>query len=325
MRRYFRAYPAISSRQQGADRLVYNETDLRTVLWQAVDPKFEGVRPSTIRLAADIYLTKPIELGAYQYNVSIEGAGKFAIAESQSFSGTYLFGLPDGTISDIDFSAIKIELITVALLFSGSSLSTVRDFGFQECSLTLGLPTQMFHQDVDVLSTIVDLDDYPPAHSFILGPGIFGGSGTFTGIFSVGSHLSQWESLVPIFVRNDVGVGCRTDNPALALDVDGGFAVRQTSVTLENLNPLITVGNRTTIQISINNATATGDIQLTNGTAGQVLILYFTNTSSSLRLSDGGNIDTNKNHHSKLPLAHETVTFIWLNGKWREIARSENT
>jgi hypothetical protein len=63
MRRYFRAYPAISSRQQGADRLVYNETDLRTVLWQAVDPAFEGERPSTIRLAADIYLTKPIELG----------------------------------------------------------------------------------------------------------------------------------------------------------------------------------------------------------------------------------------------------------------------
>jgi hypothetical protein len=325
MRRYFRAYPAISSRQQGADRLVYTEDDLRKVLWQAVDPKFEGERPSTIRLAADIYLTKPIELGAYQYNVTIDGAGRYAIAQSELFSGGHLFGLPSGTISDIDFDTIRFKVTTVAVLFNGDSGTIVNDFNFRECFVEIGGFTQMFQEDVSVLSANIDLDDFPPAHSFVLGPGVSGGSGTFTGTFSVGPYLSQWESLVPIFSRTSTGVGCKTESPNLALDVNGGFAIQGQYLELEGADPVITVGDRSLFSLSVNNITATGTIQITSGYYGQILVLYFSNASLHLTLDDNSTVDVNKNHVAKKLTQNETVTFIYVNGKWREICRSENT
>ena len=317
MRRYFRAYPAISSRQQGADRLVYNETDLRAVLWQAVDPAFEGERPSTIRLAADIYLTKPIELGAYQYNVSIEGGGKFAIAEGSTFVGTYLFGLPDGTIEDVSFVGCIFECSTLLKIFGGSALTIFNDLQMLECNIAVPAGGVIFGEPITLNNAEINFDDQS---AFGIGPGV-----SLVGTVSFGPYLYQYENTRVNFSRSAIGVGCGTAIPRLSLDVDGGFRVRPASVTLQDANPSITVGDRTTFQITIDNATATGDIQLTDGYVGQILILYFTNTATSLRLSDGANIDTNKNYHSKHPLQHETVTFIWLNGKWREMARSENT
>jgi len=253
MRRYFRAYPAISSRQQGADRLVYGEEDLRRVLWQAVDPNFEGERPSTIRLGADIYLTRPIELGAYQYNVSIEGGGRFAIAEGSTFVGTYLFGLPSGSISDVDFVGVAFATDNVALLFGGDSSTAVSDFIFGECSLDLGVSLMMFQQDIVITSTRIDFDDEPAAHSFVVQ---VGGTGTFTGVLSIGPYLAQYELSTPIFHRTENGVGCKEENPLLALEVNGGFSVKSASVTLQNANPSIVVGDRTTFNIYIDNATA---------------------------------------------------------------------
>ena len=322
MRRYFRAYPAISSRQQGADRLVYNETDLRTVLWQAVDPAFEGERPSTIRLAADIYLTKPIELGAYQYNVSIEGGGKFAIAEGSTFVGTYLFGLPSGSISDVDFIGVTFVTENVALLFNGSSSTTVEDFIFEECALEIGVSLMMFHQDAVITSTRIDFDNDPPAHSFVVQTG---GTGTFTGVLSIGPYLSQYELSTPIFHRTATGVGCKEENPLLALEVNGGFSVKPASVTLQGANPSITVGDRTTFNIAIDNATATGTMTLTAGRTGQIVVLYFQDTATHMVVDDTSTMNVGKTYHAKKPTQDETISFIYINGKWQELCRSENT
>ena len=100
--------------------------------------------------------------------------------------------------------------------------------------------------------------------------------------------------------------------------------MRPASVTLAGTDPVLTVGDRSVFEITIDNATATGDMDMTAGKDGQIVVLYFTNTATTLKLDDYGNIDVNKNYTSKKPLQDETVTFIWLSSKWREIARSEN-
>lgn len=324
MRQYFRAYNARSSRQQGADRLVYNETDLRTVLWQAVDPSYEGERPSTIRLAADIYLTKPIELGAYQYNVTIEGSGRFAIAEGGTFSGSYLFGLPDGNISDIDFIGVTLSISSVGLMFGGSSLTVVEDFIFEECAVEVGVPSSMFASGISISSTRLDLDNLPVSPTMVLqAPG----AGTFSGVFSHGNILSHiYQDRIVLDVGN-IGVGCG-GGALLSLDVDGGVRVRNELLTLKNADPLITPGDRTFITIIIDNTApdnATGTIQIAAGKTGQLLILHFLNASSSVVLDNTATVNVNKNNHAKKPTTDETVTFIYSNGKWQELCRSENT
>lgn len=323
MRQYFRAYNARSSRQQGADRLVYNETDLRTVLWQAVDPRYEGERPSTIRLAADIYLTKPIELGAYQYNVSIEGSGRFAIAEGGTFSGSYLFGLPDGNISDIDFIGVTFSTTTVALLFNGSILTAVDDFVLNECSLELGVPLAMFQKDILITSTKIDFDDYPPAHFFIIQDP--SGSGDFTGLLSVGPYLFQYESKVPIIFRSNFGVGFKTENPQTAVDINGGLRIQSDSITLSGANPVIDTTDRSFFSITIDNATATGTMTMTAGKTGQIVVLYFLNSATHMVIDDTLTMNVGKNYHAKKPTQDETISFIYINGKWQELCRSENT
>ena len=323
MRRYFRAYPAISSRQQGADRLVYSEDDLRRVLWQAVDPTFEGERPSTIRLGADIYLSRPIELGAYQYNVSIEGSGRFAIAEGGTFIGSYLLGLPDGNISDIDFIGVTFSTTGVALLFNGSSLTAVDDFIFEECSLDIGVPLAMFQEDILITSTRIDFDDYPAAHSFVLQAPT--GVGDFTGVLSVGPYLTQYESKVPIIARSDDGVGFKEENPQVAVDINGGLRIQPESITLENANPSITVGDRSFFNITIDNATATGTMTMTAGQTGQIVVLYFQNAATHVIVDDTLTMNVGKNYHAKKPTQDETISFIYINGKWQELCRSENT
>jgi len=341
MRRYFRAYPAISSRQQGADRLVYSEDDLRRVLWQAVDPTFEGERPSTIRLAADIYLSRPIELGAYQYNVSIEGSGRFAIAEGGTFTGSYLFGLPDGSISDIDFVGVTFSTTNVALLFNGSSLTAVDDFIFEECSLELGVPLTMFQTDIVVTSTRIDFDDYPAAHSFIVG------SASFTGVESVGESLVQYNQSDVVLSRTPDGVLCGDGANKHSLRVDGAAVLEPAFEVLQGADPLLQVGttgyvdNRSMFFIVLNNTSGTLQIAPPRHPInGHILTLYFyaLTGTNSLRLDDvtspvsgGSYIQVNKNHHGHQPNTHFSITMLFQQvlgasyPTWVEMARSENT
>lgn len=320
--------------------MVYTEKDFRRVLWQAVDPDFEGERPSTIRLAADIYLTRPIELGAYQYNVTIDGSGRFSILNGAGFTGGHLFSFPNGSISDIDFNAVIFGLTNIYSVFNGSASTAVSDFVFKECSIDLsgntpsGAIWTMFSGPSSILSTMVDLDSYPPSpYTFVLTLPVGAGGSTFTGAFSIGPYFTQYEQSNAIFKRDGYGVSCRSSQAStVAITINGAAAFSPESITLTGADPTITpyqflVEDRTFFKVTIVNAApfgATGEIQIAPGVNGQLLVLYFTNTASSVRLADNSTVNVDKNHSSKHPLAREIVSFIYIDGKWREIARSEN-
>jgi hypothetical protein len=211
----------------------------------------------------------------------------------------------------------------VALLFNGTSLTSVDDFIFEECSLDLGVPLAMFQEDVVVTSTRIDVDDSPPAHSFVVqAPS---GAGNFTGVLSIGPYLTQYESKVPIIARSNDGVGFKEENPQVAVDINGGFRIQPASVTLENADPSITVGDRSVFNITIDNATATGTMTLTAGETGQIVVLYFQNTATHMVVDDTSTMNVGKTYHAKKPTQDETISFIYINSKWQELCRSENT
>lgn len=331
MRRHFRAYPAISSRQQGADRLVYGEDDLRRVLWQAVDPKFEGERPSTIRLAADIYLKKPIELGAYDYNITIDGAGRYRLGHAAEYSSGYMIGLPSqGTLSNMTFSGVVFFLRIANDIFGDGSSATVHDFNIHECtvvsdSLTVPSLSKVFDSTVNATSSNIQFDEFS---------GISLGTARFSGLFEaggldgvhVGPTLYHYRDSDLIFSRSSSGVRCGTGNTSeLSLRVDGGAKIIPHSITLSGSNPSIDVGNKSCFDITIDNATATGTMTMTAGQAGQVVVLYFQNAATHMIVDDTLTMNVGKNYHAKKPTQDETISFIYINGKWQELCRSENT
>jgi len=333
MRQYFRAYNARSSRQQGADRLVYNETDLRTVLWQAVDPRYEGERPSTIRLAADIYLTKPIELGAYDYNVTIDGAGRYSMGHAAGYTHGYLIGLPslgDGTLSNMTFNGVIFFLRIANDIFGDGTNATVHDFNIHECnvvsdSLTVPSLSKVFDSTVNATSSNIQFDEFS---------GISLGTARFSGLFEaggldgvhVGPTLYHYRDSNLIFSRSSSGVRCGTGNTSeLSLRVDGGVKIIPHSITLSGNNPSIDVGNKSCFNITIDNATATGTMTMTAGQAGQIVVLYFVNSATHMNIDDTLTMNVGKNYHAKKPTQDETISFIYINGKWQELCRSENT
>jgi len=341
MRRYFRAYPAISSRQQGADRLVYSEDDLRRVLWQAVDPTFEGERPSTIRLAADIYLSRPIELGAYDYNVTIDGAGRHRLGHAAGYTHGYLIGLPalgNGTLSNMTFNGVIFFLRIANDLFGDGTNATIHDFNIHECtvvsdSLTVPSLSKVFDSTVNATSSNIQFDEFS---------GISLGTARFSGLFEaggldgvhVGPTLYHYKDSDLIFSRSSSGVVCGDGATSMSLTVDGGLrTVPDDSITLSGLDPAVQVGNRTHFVLEVASS-ASGELNLSHGQEGQIIILLFNvSVSHSLVLTDlstttaphprtgYAEIHTTKKNHSILN--HDIVTFIYHDGEWCEMARGE--
>jgi hypothetical protein len=314
-----RAYAPIVKRQQGADRLAYNEDDLRRILWQAVDPNFSGTRPATIRLGADIILTRPIKLYPGQYNVTIDGGRQFGFKEARNFVGNGLFEFDSVSTSDIAFIDTSFHVPTVQNLFLCSASTVIDDLSIENCNITGNTSTLfIFSVGLTLTDSKLHFDNLSLNVFFSSTPATFTGSLRFSYIEAI------YNQSHPIITRTANGVSFGVEGPQLAVDIGGGMRMRPASVTLAGANPVLTVGDRSVFEITIDNATATGDMDMTAGEDGQIVVLYFINTATNMRLSDYGNIDVNKNHSSKHPLQDETVTFIWLSSKWREIARSEN-
>lgn len=326
-----RAYGPINTRQQGADRLVMNEDDLRRVLWQAVDPNFTGKRPSTIRLGADIILTRPIELKAAQYNVTIDGGRQFDILQSRTYNYEGLFVLEDGQTSDIEFVGVTFRMPNAVLgstarnIFDCSLSSTVNDISLLDCAVEENIVSvRLFSASITAVDIKVILDEIT---AFSINPGSVG---NFSGILQNTTSFQVWyyESrpvMTVLGLLGNSGVGFGTTGPLLSVDIDGGMRLRSASVTLSNNDPTLTVGDRTTFSITCD-ATSTGTIQIPAGYTGQLLVLYFAavDAGSTVKLDDTATVDVNKNHIAKKPIVDETVTFMYLNGKWRELCRSEN-
>jgi hypothetical protein len=350
MRRYFRAYPAISSRQQGADRLVYSEDDLRRVLWQAVDPKFEGERPSTIRLAADIYLSRPIELGVYDYNVSIEGSDRYSIAHIKNYSGEqYLFGLPSGTISNLTFDGITFEVAgQLYSIFGGSNGGTASEFALYDCftkNQNFAYTTTVFDSTVNAKGCDINA---AAAFGFMsIGGASFGGTVTYaTPAIGGTPTFEQKSTFGDIFSRGVSGVVCGNGATDISLTVDGGLELKKHEHnTLTGSDPLVTVGNRSFISVTCDSTTS-NYIRLGYGQGeGQILHLLFryVDPGSTVKVDDipatttpyvSAEIQINKNFHSKKPTSGEIISFIYASYynlsassyrfAWIEISRSEN-
>lgn len=349
MRRYFRAYPAISSRQQGADRLVYNETDLRTVLWQAVDPAFEGERPSTIRLAADIYLTKPIELGAYQYNVSIEGGDKYSIAHADGYTGLgYLFGVASGTTSNITFDGITFKVSgQLQSIFGGDNGGIVSEFALYDCfteNVNFAYTTKVFDSTINARGC--DINAAAALGVFSLGAATFGGTITYaTPALGGSATFEQKSTYGDIFSRGVPGVVCGSGATDISLTVDGGFKLKQSAsgtIFLGGSSPILPVGNRSFISVEYD-ATAIGDVLIGYGKGdGHIIHVLFKRvaSASTIKLDDtapsglSAGTQVNKNFHAKKPVSGEVVTFIYstyydtalaaYSNRWIEISRSVN-
>lgn len=348
MRQYFRAYPAISSRQQGADRLVYNEDDFRKVLWQAVDPDFSGERPSTIRLGADIYLTRPIQLGAYQYNVTIDGAGRFGVSHTPEYpqSYSYMFYVPPGAVRNLSFRNVAFTGDSLLVgLFDGSG--SLFRLSMEDCTVDAA---SLFGASITVQCSNLQLNNTP---GITVGGTYFSGTITYRQSPSVGGFA---ESLVhqnefgEIFSRTPDGVLCGQGARDVSLTVDGGLEFGEEHQVLSGVDPKIVIGNRTLISVTVG-STCSGNIRF-GGTVfksfrgiGQILTLVFREIASGSSLKLGSYTGTgfsatddilvNKNYNNKIMRVGETVTFIngtWLNPStasfrtaWIEIARSENS
>jgi hypothetical protein len=326
-----RAYAPVAKRQQGADRLAYNEDDLRRILWQAVDPNFAETRPATIRLGADIVLTRPIKLYPGQYNVTINGGRRFKIRESKDFSGNGFFQLADGQTSDIEFVGITFHMPTAVNIFECQSATTVNDVSLIECNATgYTGSVRLFSAAITATDVKVILDD---ATAFSVGP-----SGTvFTGKLQVGTLLDfNYYETRAIISRNNVGIGFGTTGPLRSVDINGAIRTRPETVVLTGNDPVLEssdtafgIGDRTHFIAEID-STNSGTIQFKHGYDGQIIIVLFSvdpAVTVNVELNDvatGGTYAgvhvTKKNHK---PVNHDVVTFIYHDGEWCEMARAE--
>jgi len=124
-----RAYPPIADRQQGADRLVYNEDDLRSVLGEALT---DG-SVSTIRLGADITPTRSFVLSG-NYGVTIDGGSRYGFVAAATVTLTEFFTVAAGvTVEGIAFRGCGFTAFPDLIIRCADATSTLRRVDFHDC------------------------------------------------------------------------------------------------------------------------------------------------------------------------------------------------
>lgn len=299
------------------------------MLWQAVDPDFEGERPSTIRLAADIYLTRPIELGAYQYNVIIEGGDRYSIAHADGYTGPgYLFGIAPDTTRNITFVGITFKVSgQLQSIFGGDNGGTVREFALYDCftrNVNFAYTTKVFDSTINARGCDINA---PAAFGlFSLGAATFGGTITYdTPTLGGSAAFAQKSTFGDIFYRGVSGVVCGSGATDISLTVDGGVKITPSTLTLTGSSPNIPVGNESFIILSDGGTSGHATISNGKGT-GHILLLSFTGGTGSHgyqihKRHSGSNIKLHSNFH---PSDDDTLLLVWANGAWLEISRSHN-
>lgn len=126
-----RTYPPIVDRQQGADRLVFNENDLRTVLGQAL---VDG-SVSTIRLGADIIASTSFVL-AGTYDVVIDGGQRYGFLASTATTLTEFFTVAASTtVEGLAFRGVSFIEGPDLVIRCADATSTLRRVDFHDCYL----------------------------------------------------------------------------------------------------------------------------------------------------------------------------------------------
>lgn len=165
-------------------------------------------------------------------------------------------------------------------------------------------------------------------------------SGDNSMAFGTGANVTQNNSVVFNHTSGTpTRVGVAANDPQVAMDINGGLAVRPPAVlsfpagaTPKTLN--ITVGDRSYFRIASDGGSCSGlgcgvcggtvlrSVTLTNGQqVGQMLILEC--TSNEFRIADGGNINTDGLGCFNAT-ANDIITFIWNGTTWLEVSRSFN-
>jgi len=120
-----------------------------------------------------------------------------------------------------------------------------------------------------------------------------------------------------------------TDWSAEAAPNTGEVASRQSVVTLTADDQVVTVGEKSYIPLSSDNATAANrTFVLTPGlTAGQRLTLEWTHATNQGELADDGSVSGGGNVRLSAawsPGQYDTLSLIWNGTDWLETARSNN-
>lgn len=178
------------------------------------------------------------------------------------------------------------------------------------------------------------------------GSAIIGGqnntvSGDNSMAFGTGANVTQDNSVA---FNHTTGtptrVGVAANDPQVAMDINGGLAVRPPAVlnfpaggTPKALN--VTVGDRSYIRIASDGGACSGigcalcggtvlrSVTLSNGQqVGQILMIEC--TSNEFRISDGGNINLNIIGSCYTATTNDIITFIWNGSTWLEASRSVN-
>lgn len=150
---------------------------------------------------------------------------------------------------------------------------------------------------------------------------------TVKGAASQSANLQEWQNssasvLSVIDSAGKLGVGDST--PSVSADVNGGLAIQSSSVSLTADNQAVTVGDRSHIVLSSDDATATNrTFTLSNGLGdGQVLVLEWSGTNAA-EIVAATNI---KLSATWTPTQYDTLSLIWSTNAtaWLETSRSAN-
>ncbi len=131
---------------------------------------------------------------------------------------------------------------------------------------------------------------------------------------------------------NGGNVGIGNINPGVKLDVDGALALRNgSSATLiASDNFAVTVGNRSYIQVTSNNADYNNrDFTLTQGTTqGQILVIEFTG-SNYARMTNGATVSGGsgflKLAGDRIFSTNSTISLLWNGIDWIETSSNINS
>lgn len=351
-----RVYPTISGRQQGADRLVYNEGDFRRVLAEAA----RTAEAATIRLGGDIFITTPIVLPATTFDLLVEGAGKYGFRCASGFSATEMFRVGPGIgslLSGILFHGLTFEAPPVKLARLVAARSTTFSVSWVDCTL------ERIERIVQPLSgsvawrdstfenlrftglTISDVTDIGTADFdrclFFRCYGMgFVGSPTTVRQVAIDS-ISGSTSMVAIdagppalggYVYLTSGLGQSVINRLLvagALDVGGNTTLGQALVhtpiasTLSAASPNLDPTNTMHARVAIG-AGAAFDIFILDGVDAQVLKIEIVSLGSAATLQDSTALSNCRLVGNWVPTVRSSITLTYnaSDASWWENARA---
>lgn len=311
--KFFRAYEPGVDRREGADRLVYDEEDFRAVLGSVA----LGEDVATIRLGADIILSRPVRLGSIEYDLVVEGGGRWGFKAADA-SVTCFFEVNTEQVSDLAFSRVRFigDGTTPAAIFHAAGApASLERVSFDRAALE-GI-TQVIAADA---AGVVWRDS---ALTFEEDAGAAVGPVTFTGVVALSDGTTSYfvasESVLSITAAG-LGVG-GVDAPQGGFELGSALLLTPRSVTIQSTGATLTPGDRTYLRVTHTSA-AGGNITIAPGVAGQLLVLEFVSVAGTASYADGiGNLVLASGF---TPTAGDTLTLIFNGTSWVELSRSVN-